>query len=228
MTRGTGPPRRIGVLGGTFDPPHIGHLIVACEALWQLRLDEVRLVPARTPPHKDDAGIAPAERRAEWLERAVEGRPGLRVDRIELSREGPSYTADTMEAIAAAEPGALLWFLLGADQLAGFPTWHDPERILAAARLAVVGRGAGEGAETAAALAELAERVAPGRYDLLAMPVIGVSSTMIRARLAAGEPVGHLVPPAVEEALRPYGVRASASGGGPSSGGRARSRLDTQ
>ena len=125
MTRGTGPPRRIGVLGGTFDPPHIGHVIVACEALWQLGLDEVRLVPARTPPHKDAIEIAPAERRAEWLERAVEGRPGLRVDRIELSREGPSYTADTMEAIAAAEPGALLWFLLGADQLAGFPTWRD-------------------------------------------------------------------------------------------------------
>ena len=194
----------MGVLGGTFDPPHIGHLIVACEALWQLELDEVRLVPARTPPHKDGVGIAPAERRAEWLERAVERRPGLAVSRVELSRPGPSYTADTMEALAAEQPGAELWFLLGADQLAGFPGWREPERILAVARLGVVDRsGEGEG-ETA--LATLAERVAPGRHDLLDVPRIDVSSSMIRRRIAAGEPIGHLVPAPVEEALAREGL----------------------
>jgi nicotinate-nucleotide adenylyltransferase len=195
------------VLGGTFDPPHIGHLVVACEALWQLRLDEVRLVPAHRPPHKPGVAIAPAEQRAAWLEEAVAGRPGLVVSRAELERPGPSYTADTLEAMAAAEPGVRLWFVLGADQLEGFPGWHDPERILRLARLAVVGRG-GVGAD---ALAALADRVAPGRADLLDVPPIGVSASMIRARMAAGVPVGHLLPGPVERALVRDGLVPSPS-----------------
>ncbi len=195
------------MLGGTFDPPHIGHLVVACEALWQLRLDEVRLVPAHRPPHKPGVAIAPAEQRAAWLEEAVAGRPGLVVSRVELERPGPSYTADTLEAMAAAEPGVRLWFVLGADQLEGFPGWHDPERILRLARLAVVGRG-GVGAD---ALAALADRVAPGRADLLDVPPIGVSASMIRARMAAGVPVGHLLPGPVERALVRDGLVPSPS-----------------
>jgi nicotinate-nucleotide adenylyltransferase len=175
---------------------------MACEARWQLGLDEVRLVPARTPPHKLGREIAPPEARAAWTEAAVEGHPGLTVSRVELDREGPSYTADTLEAIAAAEPGVQLWFLLGADQLAGVPAWRDPHRILAAARLAVVAR---ENVDLGA-LTELADRVAPGRHDIVRMPVIGISSTMIRDRLAAGEPVGHLLPPALESALVRGGV----------------------
>jgi nicotinate-nucleotide adenylyltransferase len=195
------------VLGGTFDPPHIGHLIVACEARWQLGLDEVRLVPARHPPHKDRDAVAPVERRAAWLEEAVAGRAGLVVSRCEIAREGPSYTADTLAAMAAAEPGARLWFVLGADQLAGFPGWHDPARILRHARLAVVARG-----DTgSAAAAALAERVAPGRADLVDIPAIGVSASMIRARMAAGTPVGHLLPPAVERALVREGLVPSPS-----------------
>ncbi|MGE0027092.1 MAG: nicotinate-nucleotide adenylyltransferase [Thermoleophilia bacterium] len=192
----------MGVLGGTFDPPHIGHVVMACEARWQLVLDEVRLVPARTPPHKLGREIADAEARAAWTEAAVEGRPGLTVSLIELEREGPSYTADTLQAMAGAEPGVRLWFVLGADQLAGVPAWRDPDRILAAARLAVVAR---EGVDDDD-LTDLAERVAPGRHDIVRMPAIGVSSTMIRDRLAAGEPVGHLLPPTVESALVRGGV----------------------
>lgn len=195
------------MLGGTFDPPHIGHVVVACEALWQLALDEVRLVPAARPPHKDDPAMAPPERRADWLERAVAGRPGLVVSRAELDRPGPSYTADTLEEMAAADPGALLWFILGADQLAEFPSWHAPERILAAARLAVVARGHVAEAE----LDVLAQGVAPGRADILSVPVIGISSSMIRERIAAGRPVGHLVPGPVEEALVAEGLVPSPS-----------------
>lgn len=175
---------------------------MACEARWQLGLDEVRLVPARTPPHKLDQEMAPADVRAEWVDAAVAGRPGLTVSRIELEREGPSYTADTLEAMAAAEPGVLLWFVLGADQLAGVPSWKDPGRILAAARLAVVAREGVDDGE----LVGLTDRVAPGRHDIVRMPAIGVSSTMIRRRLAAGEPVGHLLPPTVEAALVRGGV----------------------
>lgn len=192
----------MGVLGGTFDPPHLGHLVVACEALWQLRLDEVRLVPAGRPPHKDDPAVAPAARRAAWLERAVAGRAGLVVSRLELERDGLSYTADTLEAMAAAEPGVQLWFILGADQLAEFPTWRAPERILAAARLAVVARGDVAQGD----LDVLAQSVAPGRADIVAVPVIGISSSMIRERIAAGLPIGHLVPPEVEQALLDEGL----------------------
>jgi nicotinate-nucleotide adenylyltransferase len=98
--------RRVGVVGGTFDPPHIGHLMVASEARWQLGLDEVRLVPAREPPHKPDRLPAPPEARVRWLERAIGGREGLVVSRAEIDRPGPSYTADTLERMAADEPGA--------------------------------------------------------------------------------------------------------------------------
>ena len=176
--------------------------MVACEALWQLALDEVRLVPAARPPHKDDPAMAPPERRADWLERAVAARPGLVVSRIEIDRAGPSYTADTLEAMAAAEPGALLWFILGADQLAEFPAWRSPERILAAARLAVVARGDVAEAE----LDVLARSVAPGRADIISVPVIGISSSMIRERIASGLPIGHLVPGPVERALADEGL----------------------
>ncbi|HSJ73542.1 MAG TPA: nicotinate-nucleotide adenylyltransferase [Miltoncostaeaceae bacterium] len=190
------------MLGGTFDPPHIGHLIVASEALWRLELDVVRLVPARTPPHKPAGAQTGGDRRAAWLEAAVAGAPGLEVSRIELERGGPSYTADTLEAMAAAEPGALLWFILGADQLAGLLGWRDPERILAVARLAVVPRAGHD-------VRALAERVAPGRADLIDVPEIGVSSSMIRDRIARGLPIRFLVPPAVEESLRREGLVAS-------------------
>ncbi len=186
------------MLGGTFDPPHIGHLIVASEALWRLGLDVVRLVPARMPPHKPAGARADGDRRAAWLESAVAGTPGLEVSRIELDREGPSYTADTLEAMAAAEPGARLWFILGADQLAGLPGWRDPERILAAARLAVVPRAGHD-------VRALAERVAPGRCDVVEVPEIGVSSSMIRERIADGPP--HPLP------RPPRGRGVAASGG---------------
>ena len=190
------------MLGGTFDPPHIGHLIVASEALWQLGLDVVRLVPARVPPHKPTGAQTAADTRAWWLERAVAGTPGLEVSRAELDREGASYTADTLEAMAAEEPGALLWFILGADQLADLPRWRDPQRILAAARLAVVPRAGRD-------VRELAAEVAPGRADVLDVPEIGVSSSMIRERIAAGLPIRFLVPPEVEESLRREGLVAS-------------------
>jgi nicotinate-nucleotide adenylyltransferase len=193
------------VLGGTFDPPHIGHLIVATEALWQLRLDEVRLVPAREPPHKPHEPRSDAARRMEWVELAVADQPGLVASAIEMERPGPSYTADTLEAFAAAEPGALLWFVLGADQLEGFRGWRDPGRILAAARLAILSRGG----RPRAGLEELAARVAPGRADWVEVPEIGVSSSMIRARIAAGQPIRNLVPRPVEEALRRGGLVAS-------------------
>jgi nicotinate-nucleotide adenylyltransferase len=193
----------IGVLGGTFDPPHIGHLVVAGEALWQLGLSEVRLVPALRPPHKEGRAIAPAERRAAWLEMAAAPVDGLVVSRVEIERgDALSFTADTLEGMAATARGQPLWFILGADQLQDFQRWHAPERILAVARLAVAAREGGERTE----LARLAARVAPGRATILDIPRIDVSSSMIRERMAAGLPVAHLLPTAVAAALRREGL----------------------
>lgn len=175
---------------------------MASEALWQLDLDVVLLVPARVPPHKPAGAPSDGDRRAAWLEAAVAGVPGLAVSRVELDREGPSYTADTLEAIARDEPGARLWFVLGADQLAGLPGWHEPERILAAARLAVVPRAGHD-------VRALAAEIAPGRADILDVPEIGVSSSMVRDRIAAGRPIRFLVPPGVEESLRREGLVTS-------------------
>lgn len=188
--------RRIGVLGGAFDPPHIGHLIVAQEAWWQLGLDEVWLVPLSVPADRP-APRFPADVRVRMVEVAVDGHPALRCSDIELRRDGPSYTADTLEQIRREHPGAHLWFILGGDRLEGLPGWHQPHRILAAARLAVVTR-AGEDAQH---LRDTAERVAPGGVDVLTVPHIGVSSTMLRQRMAEGRPVRYLVPAGVESLI---------------------------
>lgn len=194
--------RAIGVLGGTFDPPHIGHLIVAAEALWRLALDEVRLIPARVPPHKPGGARGAAAQRLAWARALAAEQPGLTVADDELRREGPSYTADTMEALARAEPTARLWFLMGSDQLEALPGWHQPRRVLAVARLGVVPRGG----HTAADVRALADRVAPGHVDLVDAPRVDISSTLVRARIAAGEPIRHLVPRGVLRCLAADGL----------------------
>ncbi len=193
MTR----PRRIGILGGAFDPPHIGHVIVAQEAWWRLGLDEVLLVPTGAPTDRPRPAWSP-ETRMRMVEAAVAGHPALRASGLEIDRGGPSYTVDTLEAVLARNPGADLWFMMGADRLPTLPRWHRPERILEISRLAVMPRPP-HGPEW---IAEVGRRVAPDRVDVLETPVVGVSSTMIRERVAAGGPVRYLVPRAVEELLR--------------------------
>lgn len=189
--------RRIGVLGGAFDPPHIGHVIVAQEAWWRLGLDEVMLVPSGTPVDRPDPAW-PADVRMRMVEAAVAGHPGLTASSVEVDRPGPSYTVDTLEAIHAVHPDAELWFMMGADRLPSLPRWHRPERILQIARLAVMPRNE-HGADWITATAAA---VAPGRVDVLETPIVGVSSTMIRERVAAGGPIRYLVPAAVEDLLR--------------------------
>jgi nicotinate-nucleotide adenylyltransferase len=160
----------------------------------------VRLVPALRAPHKPEPRLD-AALRARLVEAAVADHPGLVLSRLELDRPAPSFTVETLQAVAEAEPGAELWFLLGADQLAGFPGWREPGRIVSLARLAVAsrdGRGAAE-------VERLAEAVAPGRVDWVEMPPIGISSSLIRERLAAARSLRYLVPPAVEALLREEG-----------------------
>lgn len=193
--------RRIGVLGGRFDPPHIGHLMIAQEAWWRLALDELVFVPVGVPADRPAPRFA-GDLRAAMVESAIAEHPSWRCSRTEVNRRGPSYTADTLAELAAAAPGAHLWFIMGADRLSGFADWHAPERILRLARLAVVSRDGHD----ARALADTAEQVAPGRVDILTAPEVDVSSTMIRDRLAAGAPVDYLVPDAVARLLADYAV----------------------
>lgn len=189
--------RRIGVLGGSFDPPHIGHLALAEECWWRLGLDEVRLVPVARSPLKDATPSFGVEARVRMVARAVEGHAALTLSRVEVDRPAPSFTVDTLEAFAAAEPQAELWLVIGGDQLLDLARWRDPARIVRLARLAVARRGGDPDALRAAA-----DAIAPGRVDWIDMPPIGVSSTMVRERLAAGAPVRYLLPPGVEEIAR--------------------------
>jgi nicotinate-nucleotide adenylyltransferase len=180
---------RIGVLGGLFNPPHIGHLVLCQEAAWQLGLTRVVLVPTRLPPHRE----APAESgdlRLRLAQAAVLGSRRLSVSRVELDRPGPSYPVDTLRELASRFPGAQLVLLLGEDQLAALDSWHEPQLLLELAELAVARRSdvrfAGE------------ERT-PIRW--VAMPRLDVSSSDVRARVAQGRPIRHLVPDAVRELI---------------------------
>jgi nicotinate-nucleotide adenylyltransferase len=132
---------RLGIFGGTFDPIHYGHLLVAEQCREQCRLDQVWFLPAGVPPHKLERTIVAGKARAEMIEMAIAGHERLRVDRRELDRADPCYTVDTLAALYAEDPSRELFFLLGADSLLDFPTWREPRRIVELARLAVVNRG---------------------------------------------------------------------------------------
>jgi len=182
--------RRLGVFGGTFDPPHVGHLALAEWARGELRLDRVLFVPAGTPPHKA-AARASAAHRVAMTRRAVRGNPAFAVSTIEARREGPSYTADTLAAIARANPGAELFLLMGADMYATFDTWVRPAEIAARATLAVALRpGAKRGRSSRAARAGRGVR-------WLANPALEISSSAVRERARRGASLRYLVPDAV-------------------------------
>lgn len=183
--------RRLGVYGGTFDPPHIGHLIIASEIRATLGLDQVLFVPARLPPHKDPTSITPSHHRLAMLRLAVEGDPGFSVDTLELDREGPSFTAETLEAIHGREPDAALWFIMGGDSLADLHTWRTPSRMAALARIAVAVRPGWE-----IDLNSVARQVpeSEGRVDVVPTPLVDVSSHEIRDRARNGRPLRYLVP----------------------------------
>lgn len=200
----------IGIFGGTFDPPHVGHLIVAQDAALALGLDRILFIPAANPPHKRGLDVTAARVRARMLALAIEddGRYGL--DTLELERLGASYTVDTLRELNAREPAARWTLLMGADQYEEFSTWRDPGEIRRLARVVVLTRGGSHGgaADTLAAErtgADDARLHRPALHELsngdVAVEVtrIDVSATAVRARVAAGLPIRYLVPPAVEE-----------------------------
>jgi nicotinate-nucleotide adenylyltransferase len=191
---------RLGVLGGTFDPVHVGHLALARAARDRLALDEVLLVPAGHPWRKADREIAPAEHRLAMLRLAVAGEPAFTVSTLELEREGPSYTADTLEALAAGQPDAELFFIAGEDALADLPNWERPRRIIELAKLAVARREDSAGGARDA-IPGLRERIV-----WLEMPLVEVSASEVRRRVRTGEPIAGMVPPAVEAYIREKGL----------------------
>lgn len=195
-------PRRLGIFGGTFDPPHVGHLALAEWAREELRLDGVLFVPAGTPPHKR-AARAGAEHRVAMTRLAVRDNPAFEVSTVEVRRRGPSYTADTVGAIAASEPGAKLWLLMGADMYATFDHWVRPGEIAAIATLAVALRP-GTKAPRASRVAKAGRGV---RW--LTNPALEVSSSAVRARARRGASLRYLVPDAVARYVEEFGLYRS-------------------
>jgi nicotinate-nucleotide adenylyltransferase len=191
--------RRIGLFGGTFDPPHVGHLALAEWARESLRLDHVLFVPAGQPPHKGRARLSSVAHRLAMTRLAVRDNRAFTVSPLEALRDGPSFTVDTVRALRRREPRARIFLLMGADSLEEFPTWRDPEAILAFATLAVALR---PGASTAAGrrvrrgAADL-RFPGPARIEWLGNPVLDVSSSAIRTRLRAGRSARYLIPEAV-------------------------------
>jgi nicotinate-nucleotide adenylyltransferase len=199
---------RYGILGGTFDPPHLGHLALAQEVYARLALDRVWFMPAGDPPHKRGRIINAAARRLAMVERAVAPDPRFGVLTLELERAGPSYTADTLRALRAlwgAE--AHLCLILGWDMLAYLPQWHRPEAVIAQAdQIAAVHR---IGAETPPGEMERLTARLPGiaaKLVILPAPRFEISGTLLRERVASGLPVRYLVPDAVEEYIQTEGL----------------------
>ncbi|MCW3033937.1 MAG: nadD [Solirubrobacterales bacterium] len=207
----------IGILGGSFNPPHRGHLALARDARDELGLERVLLMPLHTPAHKhggEDPG--PAHRLA-MSRLAAETQPGVEASALEIERGGPSYTADTLSAIHAGDPEDELTFIVGADTALTLPGWRRPETVLALARLAVASRPGSDGGQVLDALAQIPIAAAPGaphtrpEVVFLSMAPIEASSSLARERLAAGQPVSDLLDPAVERYIREHGLYGARS-----------------
>jgi nicotinate-nucleotide adenylyltransferase len=186
---------RLGLFGGTFDPPHIGHLIVAQDALEQLRLDRILFIPAGAPPHKLKQEITSGATRLAMLEAAVGADARFGIETLELERSGPSYTVDTVAALKGKYPGAELVLLIGADQYREFGTWREPARVASMATIAVLSRSGSESGSGPSA-GEVESADVGGRY--LKVTRIDISSTRVRQRASQGESIRYLVPAAVE------------------------------
>jgi nicotinate-nucleotide adenylyltransferase len=197
------PAAGVGVLGSAFNPPHLGHLALAQEALWQLDLQEVVLVPTGEAPHKrivDDPG---REQRLAMTRLAAADDSRFSVSTLEVDREGPSYTYETLELLAEERGDTDLVFVMGADAAIGLESWREPRRVIERARLAVARRAGISDAEVAAVLRSLG---AEGRATMLEMPQFGVSSSAVRERAAAARPLRYLVPESVARFIEEKGI----------------------
>jgi nicotinate-nucleotide adenylyltransferase len=205
------PVTSLGILGGTFNPPHLGHLALARCALEQLGLQRVLLVPSCVPPHKraeDDPG---AEHRLRMCELAVAGVPGLEACPLEVRRGGPSYTVDTLLTLRSLHPDATLTLILGSDIARTLPSWRRPDELMALAGIAVASRAAPAGPGEGGAGRDAASPELPTGAISLDLPEVPVSSSLVRARVAAGRSLDGLVPPAVAAYIAAHALYAPAA-----------------
>ncbi len=198
--------RRTGILGGTFDPPHLAHLVLATNARHDLRLDEVLFVPAGAPYRKSARHVGPATERLRMVEAAIAGLPWASASAVEIERDGPTFATDTLEELVPG--GGDWWFLLGTDALADLPHWKEPQRIVELARLGLALRpNQMDGLE----IPEATLAAVPGieaRIDRIDMPLIEVSSTDLRARVRDGRPTDYLLPAPVRAVIDELGLYA--------------------
>ena len=198
---------RLGLFGGTFDPVHYGHLLLAESAREQCRLERVWFLPAAIPPHKQGHQPTPAAVRIEMLELAIAGHEAMAVSRYEVERGGVNYTVDTLTHFRQEDPDGELFFLMGADMLHDLPYWREPGRICQLAIPVVVGRpGAGEPDFDCLSGVTTPERIETMRRHAVRMPPIGLSGSEIRRRAAEGLSFRYLTPRAVEKYIQTHGV----------------------
>jgi nicotinate-nucleotide adenylyltransferase len=193
----------IGVLGSAFNPPHLGHLALAQEALWQLDLEEVVLVPTGQAPHKRIADDPGREARIEMTRLAAADDSRFSVSALEVEREGPSYTYETLGALAEERADRDLVFVMGADAAVGLESWREPERVVELASLAVARRAGVSDPEVAAVMRSLG---CEERATMLEMPQFGVSSSAVRERARQGKPLRYFAPDAVAAFIEGEGI----------------------
>ena len=202
----------IGILGGTFDPVHLGHLSIANAAIDQAALERVLFIPAGQPRLKQAAPVAPADHRIEMVRLAIEGSPGFQVCDAEVRRPGPTYSVDTLVQLSAKlGPGTDLFFILGVDVLEQFHLWKDPERVLTICRLLVLDRPGKRDFDWPGFYSRVPK--AKGRVQIVTAPLVDVSATELRRRAAAGEPLNGQVPDAVAEYIHEQGLYLTAREG---------------
>jgi nicotinate-nucleotide adenylyltransferase len=190
----------VGLFGGSFDPIHHGHLLVAQAAAEALELGEIRFVPAREQPFKAGDHAASADDRASMVERAIARAPGMHLERTELDRAGPSYTVETLRALRAREPGTSFVLLVGSDAATGLPRWHEAPEVGRLARIVAFGRAGDTG------------KALPPGIELISVPAVEISSTAIRERVRRGQSIRYWVPDAVAEFIATRGLYRDGAG----------------
>ncbi len=206
----------MGILGGTFNPPHLGHLAIASNARAELDLERVLLMPVHTPPHKgEEHDPGPLVRLRMCALLAADDAPAVAVCPLEVERGGPSYTVDTLRSIHASHPDAELTFIVGADSAITLPTWREPQALLELATLAVASRDGADREQVLGAIAEIpGDRRQRRGVRFLHAPQIDVSASLVRERVSAGEPVDDLVGPAVAAYIAERGLYRATAGAG--------------
>jgi nicotinate-nucleotide adenylyltransferase len=201
---------RLGIYGGSFDPVHYGHLLLAETARETLRLDEVWLIPAAVPPHKQTRELAPGKHRLAMLELALAGHEQLVASPLEIEGGGVSYTVDTLNEVVIWLPGATLFLLMGADSLHDFPTWREPARICELATIAVVRRGGSPEPDFSVLKPIVSDEQRKAiQQAQVQMPLIELSSTDLRHRAAIGQSLRYRTPRAVEKYIETHGLYGS-------------------